>query len=241
MQFLIRRWVRTNKQTNRKEYREILIRTGRLTIGRAIDQHLQIADKRVEPQHAQIRARAGRLIVDALTPKGFHVNRAPRKSAVLKQGDIVQIGTGAITVDVLQRGRPVVLGFGYVGETDVTELEHVHVTSLSQTRLSKPFWSWTLGLSFSALLFLIPLSSVINASWREPLRESRMMPSDNVWLSGPLHASHQFIGKDCNACHTKPFEMVRNDRCMQCHGNTQHHVDVNSSDVDLFVQERCAS
>lgn len=241
MQFLIRRWIRINKQTRRREFREILIRTRRLTIGRGVDQHLQIADSKVEPRHAEITIRKGRLVIMAVTPAGFLVNRRPRRIAVLSAGDIVQIGSAVITVDILQRGSPVVLGFGPAGEQEAADLGTLHVTSLNRTKLSKPFWSWTLGLSALLLFFLIPVSGVVYSSLREPLRDLPLAPSDNLWLSGPLHAKHQFIGEDCNVCHVKPFEMVRNDRCIDCHAGMQHHVDVNSSDVELFDQKRCAA
>ncbi len=44
--------------TGNKQYREVIVQTRRLTIGRASDQHLQIADPKVFPNHAVIRPAA---------------------------------------------------------------------------------------------------------------------------------------------------------------------------------------
>lgn len=242
MAFLIRRWVRENKDTRRREYREIVVRSRQLSVGRASDQQLQISDPKVQLKHAIIEMRGrGRLFMRALTPSGFYVNRKPRKAAVLRQGDVIRIGSAAITVDQLRPGRPIVLGFGHVADPDPGEMKSLHMTSIGETGLSKSFWSWTLSLSIIAVFFLIPLSGLIYSSLRDPLRSTPVVPSDNVWISGPLHASHQAIGKDCNVCHAAPFRMVRNQECVTCHRSTQHHVDVASQDVALFAEDRCAS
>lgn len=245
MAFLIRRWVRTNKVTRQREYRELVIRTRQLTIGRGQDQHLLVTDSKIELAHAVIERRpSGKLVIKALTQKGFHVNRKRRRVATLSQGDIVRVGAAAITVDELRAGRAPVLGFGHVAETEPEELKKLYVTSLGQTGVSKSFWSWTLALSIIGFFMLIPFSGLVYSSLRDPLRATAMVPSDNIWTSGPLHASHQSIGADCNACHLTPFKMVRNEQCVACHSNTQHHVDVVSTDVALFDKRheaRCAS
>jgi predicted CXXCH cytochrome family protein len=245
MAFVIRRWVRTNKTTRQREYREIVIRSRQITVGRAQDQHLLITDSKVEPQHAVIERRAsGRLVIKAVTQRGFQVNRKRRRIATLVQGDIVRIGNAAITIDLLRPGRAPVLGFGHVAEPEPDEVKKLYVTSLSQTGVSKSFWSWTLALSITAMFMLIPFAGLVYSQLREPLRATTGVPSDGAWTSGPLHASHQSIGADCNACHLTPFKMVKNEQCVTCHDNQQHHVDVVTSDVAMFEKEndaRCAS
>jgi hypothetical protein len=245
MSFVIRRWVRTNKTTRQREHREIIMRGRQLTIGRAQDQQLLVTDPKVEPRHAIIERRSSsKIVIRAVGPRGFLVNRKPRKIATLSQGDIVRIGLAAITVDQLRPGRPVVLGFGHVEEPDPNELKNLYITSLRETGLSKSFWSWALALSITAIFMLIPFSGVVYSALREPLRSTPLVPSDGIWISGPLHASHKSIGADCNVCHETPFKMVRNDQCVACHDSMQHHVDVVSTDMNIFEKKdetRCAS
>jgi hypothetical protein len=245
MPFVVRRWVRTNKATRQREHREIVIRARTLTIGRGPDQQLLVTDPKVEPAHAIIEHRSSsKLVIKAVTPKGFHVNRKRRRVAALTQGDIIRVGNAAITVDQLRPGRPVVLGFGLVAEPDPAELKNLYITSIRETGLSKSLWSWSLALGIIALFMLIPFSGVVYSALREPLRETPGMPSDGIWNPGPLHASHKSIGMDCNVCHATPFRMVKNDQCVTCHDNIQHHVDVVSSDVNIFEakdESRCES
>ena len=246
MSFVIRRWVRTNKTTRQREHREIIIRGRQITIGRRQDQQLLVTDPKVEPCHAIIERRSSsKIVIKAVTPRGFHVNRKPRKIATLSQGDIVRVGAAAITVDELRPGRPVILGFGHMTEPDPSELKSLYITSLRETGVSKSFWSWALALTIMAFFMLIPFSGVVYSALREPLRNTPMVPSDGIWISGPLHASHKSIGVDCNTCHDIPFKMVRNDQCVACHDSMQHHVDVLSSDdTNIFEvkdETRCAS
>lgn len=245
MSFVIRRWVRTNKTTRQREHREIIVRGRELTVGRAQDQQLLVTDPKVEPRHAIIERRSSsKVVIRAVGPQGFHVNRKPRKIATLSQGDIVRIGAAAITVDELRPGRPVVLGFGHMEEPDPGELKDLYITSIRETGLSKSAWSWALALSIVAIFMLIPFSGVVYSALREPLRSTPMIPSDGIWISGPLHASHKSIGADCNVCHETPFRMVRNDQCVACHDSMQHHIDVVSADMKIFEKKdetRCGS
>jgi predicted CXXCH cytochrome family protein len=67
------------------------------------------------------------------------------------------------------------------------------------------------------------------------------LPDDSLWLTGPLHSVHSTIGKDCKACHTTPFARVKNETCLECHGDTAVHLPVGHSDIVMFDGERCAS
>ena len=71
------------------------------------------------------------------------------------------------------------------------------------------FWSWSLTLAVAALFLLIPLTVVMLPEARDALRQTRFLPNDGLWSPGPLHTAHQSIGANCNACHRRPFERVR--------------------------------
>lgn len=242
MFFLLRRWVLTNKSTGQKEYRDTQIRTQRLTIGRHTDQHLQITDCSVEPRHAVIHLRRNNhLYLEATAANRFQVNGKHRRKVTLTPGDAIRIGSATITVEPPRPDYPGVLRFEAMDASGEEKLDALHDTSLSLTGLSKRYWSWLLGIGVLLVFLLVPLYGVLDASIRDTVRQLSMLPDDNLWSSGPLHSSHQFIGKDCNACHESPFQMVENEQCQECHTDVKHHVAVKSTDIELFEQKRCAN
>lgn len=244
MRFRILRWIRAHAKTGRRQYREILIQARRLTIGRASDQHLQIADPNVFPNHAVIRAGRGRregpLVIEALSPNGVRVNGRVALLHDLAAGDEITIGCATITVEPLQRGGPVTLRYRLKEqEGGGSRLDRLHVLSLNESGLSKKFWSLVLASGVAAIFLLVPMSAALYQPLRPLLRASAMIPNDTLWTPGALHASHQFIGADCNTCHVSPFTRVDNAQCAACHTNVQHHVRVTSQDSALFDQRRC--
>lgn len=223
--------------------RGILLRTRRLTIGSALRRHLYIADDNVEPLHAMLRIRRrGRLSLAVLSRKGVIVNGRPtNKSAVLRPGDMLQIGNTTITVEPPHAADIAVLR---VGEPAGAERRSAAARALTAREIAPPsmsFWSWSLTLGVAAAFLLIPLSGVVMPAVRKPLRTSSLLPSDGLWSPGPLHTAHQFIGNNCNACHRTPFQRVRDAQCTTCHADIQHHVDIHSAAVRLFAGQRCAS
>src|SRR3712207_4962587 len=214
MRFRILRWIRAHARTGHRQYREIFIQTRRLTIGRASDQHLQIADSRVFPNHAVIRAGRGRegpIVIEALTPSGVRVNGKASLQKNLQPGDEIQIGPAVIVVESSPRGAPVTLRFRFAeSEETGRRLDKLNVLSLSDSGLSKRFWSLMLASGVAAIFLLVPMSAALYQPLRPLLRASTMLPNDGWWTPGPLHSAHQFIGADCNTCHTSPFTPIEN-------------------------------
>ena len=239
--FLVRRWVRTERGTNQKEYREFTVSGTRITVGRAIDQHLQIADPAVALSHAVIQLRGrNRLTIRTLTSNPVHVNGKALKSSRLTSGDSIEIGPARISVDQANADT-FIFTLDHFERQEPESLDALHHTDFSHCNLSKSSWSWVLVFSVSTLFLLIPLAGVIYPPISDLLRERSLLPDDTLWSSGPLNPAHQFIGKNCNACHKKPFESVRNPACTACHDEVQHHVDVQSTKLGLFDESRCIS
>lgn len=244
MRFRILRWIRNHAVTGHRQYRELFIQARRLTIGRGSDQHLQIADARVFPNHAVIRAGRGRegpVVVEALTPTGVRVNGKGLLQKSLKPGDEIQIGPAIIVVEASPRGAPVTLRFRFAeSEETGRRLDRLNVLSLSDSGLSKRFWSLLLASGIAAIFLLVPMGAALYQPLRPLLRASALLPNDGWWSPGPLHTAHQFIGGDCNTCHVSPFTPVDNTQCAACHTTIQHHVQVPSGDMTLFAEHRCA-
>jgi predicted CXXCH cytochrome family protein len=243
MRFRILRWIRTHATTGHRQYREIFIQARRLTIGRASDQHLQIADARVLPRHAVIRpgrGKEGPLVIEAMSSAGVKVNGKTQLICDLTPGDEIVVGPASITVEPVAKGDPVTLRFRLLESAEAANrLDQLHVLSLSESGLSKRFWSLLLASGVAAIFLIVPMAAALYQPLRPLLRASSLIPSDTLWTPGALHASHQFIGADCNTCHTSPFSPVENTQCAVCHNTVQHHVQVPSADVALFTQQRC--
>jgi hypothetical protein len=241
MRFRVLRWIRSDAATGNRQFREVIILTRRLTIGRASDQHLQIADAKIFPNHAVIRpgrGREGAMVIEALTPSGVKVNGRTRIVCDLKEGDEIRVGPAIIVVEPIAKGAPFTLRFR-MAEQEGSRLDRLHVLSLNESGLSKRFWSLMLASGVAAIFLLVPMAAALYQPLRPLLRSSSMVPSDELWSPGPLHASHQFIGADCNACHTSPFAPIENVQCTNCHQSVEHHVPVTSADVSLFEARRC--
>ena len=243
MRFRVLRWIRSDVATGNKQYREVIVQTRRLTIGRGSDQHLQIADPKVFENHAVIRAgrgREGAMVVEALTPSGVIVNGRNRLVSTLNPGDEVRIGPAVLVVEPVQKGAPFTLRFR-MAEQENGRLDRLHVLSLSDSGLSKRFWSLMLASGVAAIFLLVPMAAALYQPLRPLLRATSMVPNDGLWSPGPLHASHAFIGGDCNACHTSPFQPIENVQCTSCHSKVEHHVAVTSPAIALFDLKRCGA
>jgi hypothetical protein len=241
MRFRILRWIRSDAATGNRQFREVIVQARQLTIGRASDQHLQIADPKVFPNHAVIRSGRGRegpVVVEALTPSGVIVNGRNRIVSTLNPGDEIRVGPAVLIVEPSQKGAPFTLRFR-MAEQENGRLDRLHVLSLGDSGLSKRFWSLMLASGVAAIFLIVPMAAALYQPLRPLLRASSMVPNDGLWSPGPLHAAHRFIGGDCNACHTSPFAPIENVQCTNCHTKVEHHVPVTSPNLALFDQKRC--
>ena len=64
-----------------------------LTVGRAIDNGLVVAENQVSKHHALVRAHAGQVqLVDLRSTNGTRVNGQEIRSALLRDGDVIELG-----------------------------------------------------------------------------------------------------------------------------------------------------
>ena len=219
----------------------MLIHTRRLTIGRGPSQHLQLAAPGVELQHAVLTTTTlGGLRVAPLSGKAVVVNgRREIRARRIGPGDVIEVGTAKLTVHPTRSRRAVILEV-QEPETDGGLAHEESAEAATQGPRMSP-WSWSLSLGFAVLFLLLPLCGLVMPGIQEPLRDSPVLPSDNLWSPGPLHTAHQSIGTRCDACHVKAFEPVRDKECFVCHAVVAHHVDIRTKDVSLFSDMQCTS
>lgn len=223
------------------EARGSLIHTRRLTIGRAPNQHLQLTSAGVEEQHAAlVTGTLGGLRVVPLSGKAILLNgRREIRARRVSPGDVIEVGSSRLIIHPSRSRRAVILEV----HEPISEISNGREVS-AEVAISAPGmspWSWALSLGFAALFLLLPLSGVVIPGIQQPLREIPLLPSDELWSPGPLHAAHQSIGTRCDACHAKPFEPVRDQECFVCHASVAHHVDIRSPEVALFQDRQCTS
>lgn len=213
-----------------------------LAIGRGTDQDLQLPDERVALQHATIQLSAGQLKVHSIAATGITVNGRSCKVATLATGDQLLIGNYRLVVLPAQQDVDLALSVELLAQQDAPAIDPQQFnTRLDKVSWLQPrHWAWTLFILLLVLSLAIPATVILEPRWAE-LARTTPLPDDNLWLSGPLHSVHSNIDRDCQACHTKPFERVRNDVCTACHETTPHHVPVDHPDLALFDGERCAS
>ena len=103
-------------------------------------------------------------------------------------------------------------------------------------------WSWALALIVLALCLVVPLAGLLDPQVAQ-IQRGTPLPDDGLWSTGPLVAAHATSGiaENCQACHTDPFVMVRDEACLACHRPMTEHVDIAVHPAEAFAGERCAS
>jgi hypothetical protein len=239
MRIILRRRIRPNPASNQAEYRQVLLRARRLTIGRAPDRHVQIDHAEVSSRHAILYSVLGRLRVRAIGAGTVIVNGKRCRNAWLRTGDVMTFGVARLTVEQQRAHGVVVLRLNDPYALSTKKIEAANDLSLKEAGLNPRYWSWLLVIGLLCIGFLSPFAGAVISPFRAALRAAPLVPSDTLWLPGPLHDRHRAVGDDCNVCHTKPFERVANAACAKCHRAVQHHVAARSPDALLFAGSRC--
>lgn len=211
-----------------------------VSIGRATDQVIQLQDRQLALSHSEMRADGRALSIRALGEEHFFVNGKRGRSSRLALGDVVEIGSYSVTVREAPDGydHAVDVEAGEVASRDVAFGSQFR-QGLEQTGLGKRWVSWTLASIVLLAFLVIPSLGFLDRDLGIALR-NLPVPDDGVWLSGPLHRSHQFMGNDCTACHVEAFTMTRDQECIACHTSVSHHVDAAVHDLPELEEQRCA-
>ncbi len=239
MRIILRRRIRPNPASNQVEYRQVVLKTRRLTIGRAADCQVQIDHPEVSSRHAIVRSVLGRLRVQAIGAGTVMVNGKRCRNTRLRTGDVMTFGVARLTVEQQRADGVIVLRLNDPHALSTKKIEAANDLSLKDAGLNPRRWSWLLVTGLLAIGFLSPFAGAVLSPFRAALRAAPLVPSDALWLPGPLHDRHRAVGDDCNVCHTKPFERVATAACVNCHRAVQHHVAAKSPDALLFAGSRC--
>ncbi len=240
MRVVLRCRVRDPRAISGHRYRQTVLEVARLTIGRGAEQLVQIPDARIAVEHATIEQTKGGYWLRTLTDVAIPVNGVARRKTLLRSGDVLSLADRHLTIEDIRRDGVMVLRLGLPRNGASGEPVAPAHQTLKETGLRATTASWALVAAVLTLTLLAPLLTSWNTPLRAHLRAAPLLPSDDLWLPGPLHTAHQSIGADCNACHGANFQRVSNQACSSCHAGTQHHVPWDSPARARFAAMQCA-
>ncbi len=193
-----------------------------ITVGRDSSCEIHLADLAVEMRHARIQARSGGVFIEALGDLGFEadgrlVDRITLNPAV---GGELRFGGHRLTIS--KDGDNVAISVERVGSVaDSTDEKDVsNLFQLKGVLPGRRASAWTLiGLVLAAFL-VWPIYSY--ATSQGVKKRDPGFHADTMWTSGSLSIAHKSLENNCQACHVKEFETVKDETCMNCHKDDAH-------------------
>jgi hypothetical protein len=181
-----------------------------ITIGRATDSGIVLADLAVDPQHAKARfSGPGRLTLESVGGLPFEVDG---KSTTRADLDLSRKPVAAFGAYRLAFEPADIPGDAAIVVTKEDPEEHLSpsVFSLKARVFGRRNMAWGLAAGIFLICLLVPLflSGVLGGAKIHP---------DQQWSSGPLTKAHAFMESDCKSCHVKNFQAVRDEACLSCH------------------------
>ena len=226
MAFLLRNISRSAE--GREIVRTSKVNDDLLKIGRDPDCDIRLNDLAVALHHATLEqvsatrvgvsAEAGNTIdVDGATTNGAQIDLAT--GGTIKVGPFLlrvlaqEIGSDDVAIDV-QRA-----------DTEVAEDKFDTRRFALQTVMpGKRVLAWGLGIAVLAIFLAWPIFSFYQQSGRRDAT-AQGYHADQLWNAGPLSEAHASLTSNCQACHVRPFESVRDSSCKACHVTVHDHAD----------------
>lgn len=197
-------------------------------IGRAAENTLHLPDLAVEQEHARIEPAAdGKLRISAVGTLGFGMDGRKITEAEFDPHAGHEFAFGTYRLTLTQEGtEPVTVTVRQVTD-DEGWGDVVRNFALASALPGKRAMAW-IGLGAILLAFLaVPIISNLT---RDPVKPDFDKPGqvmwDASWSSGKLSQAHHALEDNCEACHVKPFESVRDETCLTCHEKIGDHADI---------------
>lgn len=224
------------------EYRDVEVSADTLTLGSAPDRTIQLLGERVGPQHAELKLLRHGLQVTCSRGYTVRVDGNDVGSAKLSPGDTFGVGGNTLTLVEPPGGFDIGLQIELDQHVDASVFEGAFQTDLNQGWFSTRSAAWWLSAAVVLLAFLVPLLLATMPGSDSVLR--RLLPSDALWSSGPLHPAHALAtADDCQSCHIGLFQRVQDSACQSCHAtiNDHDHTEVVSTLSSMEPAPRCAT
>ncbi|MDG2005111.1 MAG: cytochrome c3 family protein [Novosphingobium sp.] len=187
-------------------------------------------DLAIEPQHATITEHGGgRLSVEATGTLGFSLDGVETSQATIDRSGGGELGFGTYRITISADADDVLLTVRQVEDsaTKSGDLEQKLGFSLAGVLPSKRVMSWALA-AFILLSFLaVPIVSHVTRD----VEAKQQVIGDSSWSSGDLSLAHHGLKDQCETCHVRAFESVRDETCKSCHTDLHDHADLTRLDA----------
>lgn len=180
-----------------------------ILIGRGGSSHIIVSGARVSLIHAKISQQGGRASISDLNSlSGVRVNNARVGHAILSGGDTIQLGDLSFLVQI--SADLMTLTLRSIEEERVSDAERV--VRNARKLLVDSYLPPMRVLSFIGAIL------VLAGCFAYPILSNKY----SSWNSGPISNAHKIIERDCQQCHTTPFEQVQDRECLNCHTMSEH-------------------
>ncbi|MDP2793934.1 MAG: cytochrome c3 family protein [Sulfurisoma sp.] len=213
-----------------------------LRIGRGAECTIHLPDHRVSLHHAFIRRTGdGCLFVEG---EGATLNVGGTFSSLaeLTPGMRLLVGPYELVVEAPTAAEDVALTVELIhplpergGATGLWA-----PTDLAAAGLSKRRYALTAALAVILLFLVLPTWHAMSQGFREAVS---VLPvsADEVWLPGPLSPGHRPFSRQCDKCHQRPFEAVRDTACQACHKGPRFHAGKSMARAGESGDMRCTT
>lgn len=211
--------------TGREIVRDNDIAKDRLTIGRASESDVHLTDLAVEPDHAVISIRDGNYVdIKSAGSLGFTLDGSDAREASIDSRGGAELGFGTYRIQVSRDADDAILLTVSQVEDSATksgDIEEKKSFSLAGVLPGKRGMAWGLALVILIAFLAVPIFSHLT---RDVKAEEKVV-GDGSWSAGALSLAHHKLEDQCEACHVKPFESVRDETCVGCHEDIHDHAD----------------
>ncbi len=225
MTFLIRTVDLT--ASGREIIRERLLDQAALTIGRAAENDIHLADLAVEQRHVRLALTwGGTLKAEAVGTLGFALDGRTITAGTIDPaiGGEIALGAARLAIARATDGR-IIITIRQPAQTGV-KVDAVRGFELTSALPSKRAMAWIFASLILALLLAVP---IITHATRTiiPNDPKKITPGQTVldaaWSTGALSAKHHSLEENCEACHVNAFVSVQEETCVTCHKGLGDH------------------
>lgn len=197
-----------------------------LTVGRAAENDIHLADLAVEQHHILIDALPDGLVsVTALGTLGFGLDGAVVTEGTIDPRTGGEIALGSARLVVTREGEQIAVTIRQVAE-DEGKHDALRGFALASVLPSKRAMSWALAGAILLMLLMVPVASHLARTPAKPDPTGKtpgVVLMDSAWTSGELSLKHHSLENNCESCHVNAFESVQDETCLSCHKDTGDH------------------
>jgi hypothetical protein len=221
MSFIVRQI--SNTADGRQIVRPTTYEQVEICVGRDSACEIHLPDLAVEMRHALIAARpGGQVHIEALGDMGFEADGRAVDRVTINAAVGGELSFGGHRLTVSKEGEDIVIAVERVASVaDSTDEKDVNsLFKLDGVLTGRRVSAWVLiGLVLSAFL-IWPIYSY--ATSQGVKKREAGFHADTMWSSGSLSIAHKSLENNCQACHVKEFETVKDETCMNCHKDDAH-------------------